>query len=282
MNNIILKKGKKQILRLIRKLDRRIGWKILNDGPYKVQSFLIFIKPNAPMFGELVTGNGFHENLSTSLVQKFLKKGMTFVDVGANIGYFTLIAAKCVGTKGRVFSFEPELENFNLLCKNIKINCFTNVSPENLALSDLDGKSLLYKDPNSKGRHSICVSRDDWEPLACKTVRLDTYFKQKRFREAIDFIKIDAEGAELKVLRGMSNLIDPHTTNLLLEFSQKLIVESGENVSNFINFLIQIGYKKVKIIDEKEQNTYVFNISELNSLDENKTYNLFLATSDSN
>jgi hypothetical protein len=65
---------------------------------------------------------GFYEKYETALFKRLVKKGMVVVDIGANIGYYTLLAAHLVGDKGKVFAFEPDPNNYDLLCKNIEVN----------------------------------------------------------------------------------------------------------------------------------------------------------------
>ncbi|PSO83532.1 MAG: hypothetical protein BRC41_11990 [Cyanobacteria bacterium QH_9_48_43] len=266
-----------RFFKTVARFDKLIRFRILKKGPYKVQDFLMFIEPEAPMYNELVIGNGYHEKCTTNLINNYLKDGMTFIDVGANIGYFTLVAARKVEKNGRVFSFEPELENFDLLSKNVELNRLNNITFENIALSNLEGEIVLNKDPNSKGRHSICISREGWVPIRCKAMRLDAYFKKTQIHiKQIDFIKIDAEGAELAILKGMENLIDPKKTLILLEFSKKLIIESGSTVKDFVDYLSEIGYDRATVINEKLQEKYVVDMSKLLSL-EDGTYNLLLS-----
>ena len=89
-----------------------------------------------PCIGLLRTGD--NQNFKESL-----KEGMTVVDIGTNIGYYTIIAGKKVGQKGKVFGYEPNLGSFNLLQQNIQINNFNNITTVNIALSDKPGKRIL-------------------------------------------------------------------------------------------------------------------------------------------
>ena len=88
--------------------------------------------------------DGVNEKYETELFKKMVQDGMVVVDIGANIGYYTLIAAKLVGNKGIVYAFEPEPSNYELLCQNIAINGYTNVVPIEKAVSKTSGKTKLY------------------------------------------------------------------------------------------------------------------------------------------
>ena len=87
--------------------------------------------------------------------------GDTFIDIGANFGYFSLVASALVGDKGHVFSFEPEAYNYNALCNNININKFKNIKAYNIALGKEERDSLLYIDRRNDGGHTLWGIRDE-------------------------------------------------------------------------------------------------------------------------
>lgn len=134
-------KIKKTILKIFRKavqpmLKRGLGRFYLIKKIHKI--LIIFFNPieiqGHKMFIEPADGLEFlikphHEEFETEIFKKEIKKGDTVLDLGAHIGYYTLLAAKLVGEKGKVFAFEPEPTNFALLKKNIKINNYQNVIP---------------------------------------------------------------------------------------------------------------------------------------------------------
>ena len=86
-------------------------------------------------------------------MREILKPGMVVLDIGANIGYHTLISSKLVGNTGKIYSFEPEPHNFKLLLKNIEINEFKNIIPINKALSNNIGSTKLFLDTQSENIH---------------------------------------------------------------------------------------------------------------------------------
>ena len=88
--------------------------------------------------------NGTYSEYETDVMKKIVKKGDVDLDLGANIGYYTLIFAKIVGKNGKVFAFEPDLTNFTLLKKNVEINGYKNVVLINKAVSDKTGKLKLF------------------------------------------------------------------------------------------------------------------------------------------
>jgi len=138
--------------------------------------------------------NGVYEPFETELVKKEIKKGDVVLDIGANIGYYTLIYAKLVGEEGKVFAFEPDPDNFALLKKNVEINGYRNVILAQKAVSNKTGKIRLYLSEVNKGDHRIYDSHDGRKSIEIETIRLDDYFKNYNVR--IDFIKMDVQGAE--------------------------------------------------------------------------------------
>lgn len=112
------------------------------------------------------------------ILEQCLKPGMAFVDVGANIGYFSLIAAKLVGSQGRVYAFEPNEENFNLLAQNIKLNNFSQVTAIKKGVSDRNGAAKLYLDLKNPCRHSLIPS-ETLPTTEIETVTLDSFFNNQ-------------------------------------------------------------------------------------------------------
>ena len=140
----------------------------------------------------------------STLVPMLLRKGNIAIDVGANIGYYTTMMAKIVGPVGHVFAFEPESKNMAFLHKNIVDNNLGNVTLEEMIVSDADGNRSLFlsKDPSLTGQHSI-VRRLSNETLLRESCKLDTSLDQAGVRR-VDLVKIDVEGAEGLVLKGLA------------------------------------------------------------------------------
>ena len=125
---------------------------LLKSNFVEIEGHKIYLDP----FDSLkLSINKSYEEFETKLVKDIIKEGNVVVDIGANIGYFTLIFSRLVGRKGEVFAFEPEPNNFNLLKKNIEINDYKNVNLINKAVSNKSGKIELYLDDVNTGRHSL-------------------------------------------------------------------------------------------------------------------------------
>jgi len=179
---------------------------------------------------------------TVSLVKKLLKEGMTFLDLGAYRGYYTLLASKLVGEKGKVFAFEPEPENFAWLTMNLRGK--TNVNLIQKAVSNNVGTIKLFLSPSDSSTHRIYDVDGKRKSIEVEVTTLDEFFKDKPYK--IDLIKMDIEGAEMKALEGMTNIISK------TEFYPKALQESGCSPVEFLNKLIEYGFKLYLIDDEKE------------------------------
>jgi len=190
--------------------------------------------------------NQVWEPIETDLVKKEVKKGYTVIDIGANIGYYTLLFAKLVGKEGKVYAFEPEPNNLHLLKKNIEINNYHNVIIEQKAVSDTTKNVNLFTAKQGIGEHRINFSWFGNNGIEVKAIKLDNYIKEK-----IDFIKIDIEGAEYNALLGMKKILESNKDiKILVEYGKSQLNEFGVNEDDFFNFL-ELQKFKIYFIDKK-------------------------------
>ncbi len=162
-----------------------------------------------------------------SYLEKTLMSGDIFIDIGANVGYYTLLASPLVGKKGGVIAFEPEKENFKTLEKNILINGFKNIQALNMAAGMITEERNLYLNPLNEGGHSLNVMnnyRDNQKVMSkeeskkafpnfkstqkVQTTSVDSYIAKYPHIENISLVKIDVEGFEGEVIKGMKELIE--------------------------------------------------------------------------
>ena len=188
------------------------------------------------------------EKAEINFVTKFLKSGMVFFDVGANLGQYTLFAAKRIGLTGQVHSFEPNSRMFEELQFNVRLNDLTDICRLNqLALSDKNGQGLLSKYEagaevyGSLGNHKRSGGNITGHENV-KTSTLDSYAKELRINH-VDLIKMDIEGAELPALKGSVTLLSRDDGPVVL-------VELADiNTAGF-------GYKAVEVWDYLENFGY--------------------------
>jgi FkbM family methyltransferase len=186
---------------------------------------------------------GLFEPRETQAVLGSVRRGNTFVDVGANVGYYTLLAAKLVGEEGRVFAFEPDPESFALLERNVRLNGFGNVVLEQKAVSNEPGTLRLYLAPENKGDHRIYETRGEERPFVeVEAVTLDDYFRDDPRR--IDFVKIDTQGADFAILEGMTGIFDANERMLVsVEFWPYGLREFGDDPKDMLDFATERDFR---------------------------------------
>ncbi len=175
-----------------------------------------------------------------------LKEGQNFLDVGANIGYYSLFASKIIGNAGRVYSFEPSNREFRRLLKNIELNNCTNIIPLNIALSDLDSEIKFSIAKGHTGLNSMIIADKSVvkSPQIIRSMRLDSIFNSEN--KKFHLIKIDVEGAELLVLKGMANLLQEHLIQkLVVEITPRFFKVFDYEKVDIYNFLSGFGYTSI-------------------------------------
>ncbi len=178
---------------------------------------------------------------------QLIEPGQTVYDVGANIGFFTILCSRLVGPQGRVYAFEPIPQNLATLRRNVALNGLTNVVVVEKALSSSTGTAEMFVSPWS-AFHSLNVAgaskQDNHGPeageIVVQTVTLDEFLQDGDVR-APDLVKIDVEGAELIVLAGMGETLRTRKPLLLCELH--------DTNAAYAEFVDSIDYR-VRLVDE--------------------------------
>jgi FkbM family methyltransferase len=201
----------------------------------------------------------------SACLKQLLHPGMTFCDVGANFGIFTLLASRIVGASGSVFSFEPVKENREVLERNIARNNARNVFVSDKAVSDKVGIARIFLSKDA-GCHSISSEplNSDGKFVDVDVTTLAEFDKIKR----IDVLKIDVEGAELEVLSGLGKL---EVKYVIIEFNGEMISRRGIDGRIFTEKLRELGFSNIRNLDDERAG--------LNAIiaGENMTVNLLLS-----
>jgi FkbM family methyltransferase len=188
--------------------------------------------------------DGEWESWITRVFLDVVRPGMTVVDIGAKVGYYTLLAARAVGEQGKVIAFEPEPTNFRLMEKSVEINGFkerVRLSPA--AVSDARGKASLRiaRDCHGAG-HSLFAGMvaDPREQVSVDTVPLDEFLDAGT---RVDVMKLDAEGAEPLIFAGMSRVMaDNPDILLIMEFAPNHFRKSGQDPKAFLDEIRKTGF----------------------------------------
>ena len=179
------------------------------------------------------------EPAETEICKQHIKEGMTVIDAGAYIGYYSLLASKLVGSKGKVYSFEPSPECLALLRKNIQLNGCGNVEVFGAAASDRSGGATFYLSPYNLSGSTMFDNysgRVKDPQIEVPTVTLDEVIGDER----VDFVKMDIEGGETQALRGMTNIIRKNPNlKMIIEVFPAGLVEVGSSLVEYIGFLQQ-------------------------------------------
>ena len=165
-----------------------------------------------------------YEEGTTVLFERLVHPGMVVLDVGAHVGYYSLLAARQVGPTGKVHAFEPEPSNHQLLLENIQRNGYTNVVALKQAVLNQVGPTTLFLTALDNGRHSAYRhGLPERGSIEVDGTTLDAFLASIPDR-GVDLVKLDVEGAELAVLEGMGELIQESSElKLIMEFSPTLL-----------------------------------------------------------
>jgi len=204
-------------------------------------------------FTTLIDG-GDYEPQVTAVVKKVIKQNDIVVDIGANIGYYTLLFSKLVGKEGMVFAFEPAFRNYSLLKKNVELNSLKNVKIEKKAISNVNGKTKLHQSiwEGKKYLGNYWLGQPlDKEGEEIEMINLDTYFQN--FTKKINFIKIDIEGSELPIFRNVSDEIFQKVDSWLIEYHS----QTKEGQIDLDSIFREHGYF-TKWLDPQEKIPHIF------------------------
>ncbi len=179
-----------------------------------------------------------------------IQTGMVVVDIGANIGMYTLYAARRTGRTGKVISFEPAPRPFTILKDNVQVNGFLEtgiVDFRQVAVSDHGGTGQLTVYPDNSGHSTLFDGSPSGQKIQVVTQRLDDALADQ---PKIDVIKVDAEGAEPFILRGMQEVLrrNPHV-RLFIEFAPQLLQRAGVDPASFLDELAAMSLQ-IQLVDD--------------------------------
>lgn len=185
---------------------------------------------------------GVYEEPELQCISSYIGTGHVFVDVGANIGYYSLWAASKVGASGKVFSFEPDPITYADLEENVALNQFSNIQLCPIACGEAVGQSFFLHEYDNTGSSHLITDNSVKNETLVSVARLDTYL-QERGVTNIDFLKIDAEGAELQVLKGATAYLQLGIPPLVqVEVINKALKQFSSSEKHLVDFMSEHNY----------------------------------------
>ena len=180
---------------------------------------------------------GVYEKAETKFFQTACREGMTFLDVGANIGYYTALAARAVGPNGKIIALEPDPESFKYLEQTIAANEVGNVKAFQCAAADREAKMTLHISKDNRGDNRLYEPDPKWPKVTVSARPADELLKEAGVSQ-VDFIKIDVQGFESSVIAGLKNTLD-QSENLILiaEFWPQGLRDAGSDPKKFLQQL---------------------------------------------
>ena len=263
--------------RWCRAIARRLWRRIVPKRLFRVETIAgsLWVDSRDEGVAPSLLATGAYEPYETRLLHGILQPGMVFVDIGANIGYYTSLAAARVGARGRVIAIEPAPQNFSLLRRNIAESDNFHVEVYQCALGGQSTTGVLYLSETNAGDHRT-FAMDDPERSKIPTSirRLDDLIDASTH---IDVVKMDIQGAEPAALAGMTGLLKANRDIVLFtEFWPAAIKQSGYCPRDFLHRLRQSGFR-LRRIDEAQERLEDFTLQAANQLCESHRHVNLLA-----
>ena len=203
---------------------------------------------------------GYYDHEDTVVMRRLLRRGSVFVDVGANVGWYTALAASIVGATGRVLSFEPSPYAYGLLNHSVA-RCSSNVKAFNIGLSDHEGELRLFIAPEAYGCHdpSMVEYCDGMTPITVPVRPLGVVLEELGVTR-VDLMKVDVEAHEPEVFAGCESLLKKGCVQTIFcEFNDPLLRKRGSSSSRLLNYLWELGFEAEDppALDERAVNLFL-------------------------
>jgi len=212
------------------------------------ENFFMLLNP-AEHIQQQLFWYGYYEKELGDLIKKVLRPGDVFLDIGANIGYFSLLVSNNV-PNARVISFEPVQYLFQKLEENISVNNIKNIMAIKAAAGEIDEeKEIFISGSDNLGMSSFQQPENySGKKEKVKVVRIDDWFHTSHLSK-VDVIKLDVEGSELAALKGMNDILTQFKPLLIIEINCETLSMFGLTPSNINNYLNQLNFDGFIILE---------------------------------
>lgn len=183
---------------------------------------------------------GTHERFTTRRILEAMPRDGVFFDIGANIGYFTLLVAHQLRGTGQVYAFEPMARAMDRLRGHVAANGFTNVTAEKAILTDADRGPMEVAFQTSWPQYDPIP--EDRTPETVPTLTLDQYVEAHRVKR-MDVLKVDVDGFEVKVFDGATHVLEALKPRVLLELGRENLRKAGDSLETLLALFDRAGYR---------------------------------------
>lgn len=202
-----------------------------------------------------------YELNNINFINNYVKKDAVIIDIGAHIGLLSVILAQKAGPKGKVYAFEPTPSTFAVLEETVRINQQQQVvTPVNAAVAGENGKAVFYvTDIAAHNSNSLADNKRNYgneRGVEVDLVSVDSFKASQRLAK-IDFIKIDAEGAEYAVLKGATSVLTADRPHILLALHPFAISNFGDHLSDIWDFVKKMNYQVFYMSKEIEKDFFI-------------------------
>jgi FkbM family methyltransferase len=233
----VLVRGKPRLLRKI----------VPSTGVRTTDVFGFRLKLDLANFIDRMIFMGCYEPANTHRFKRTLKPGQTVIDVGANIGYFTLLAARLTGPGGRVIAVEPHPTNFGLLKETLETNKLKQVTALEIGLGEREGTGRVHMADQVQfpNRTASMVSSEAWTSFPVRVRALDDCLDDWGI-ETVDLLKIDVDGFESRIISGSAeSLGSGRIKNLIIEFNDFWLKKAGDSALALKARIEALGFEQV-------------------------------------
>lgn len=207
---------------------------------------------DSPAFKNFLKDNP-HEAGEVKFLESIAREGMHAIDIGANIGIATVAMAKRIGREGKLYSFEPMPEYFNILKDNVSSNGLENVEVYELAVTDQVGRAPFYQKELSSG----IVFEEGVKKFEAPTTTIDKFLNKEKIGR-IDLIHMDCEGSELLALKGAKETLQKNKVKIFCEIHHDFLKQLGQSVEDLVQYLqgLEFQVQSVSLDDLKMGNNF--------------------------